>query len=107
MAVLDECAAFTGTADRVHSMYEVIIPDLARRYADLRRDADPLLDQPTIRILERILPDLARLPVERQELLDGVTLALPNPDWIADLRGRMAAVAEFASFRPTREEATA
>ena len=41
--VVDECSSFEKTSDRVGSIYDVLVPDLARRYAECLRDSDPLL----------------------------------------------------------------
>lgn len=100
---LDEMAGFEATADRVNAVYEVLVPELARRYEEDLRDADPLLDQPTIRIVERIKGDLARLPAERRELLAEVELPAADAAWLARLRKGLAADPEFVDFRPTKE----
>jgi hypothetical protein len=101
--VLDEQVTFETAADRVTSIYDALVPDLTWRYEEILRDADPLLDQPTIRIVERILADLARLQVERREMLAGVAVPAADPEWTAQLQRRLAAHLEFTNFRPSRE----
>src|SRR2546430_9223932 len=56
---LDEYSSFDLTSERVCCVYDAMIPDLARRYQEFLQDADRLLDQPSIQIVERILQDLA------------------------------------------------
>ncbi len=101
--VLDEQVMFETAADRVTSVYDALVPDLVRRYEEILHDADPLLDQPTIRIVERILADFSRLQRERREMLADVAVPAADPDWTARLRGRLAAYPEFTNFRPSRE----
>lgn len=101
--VLDEQLTCESAGDRVTSVYDAVVPDLIQRYEEILRDADPLLDQPTIRIVERILADLARLQVERRDMLAGVAVQAADPDRTGDLRRRLAAHHEFTNFRPSRE----
>jgi hypothetical protein len=99
---LEEFAAFETAGDRVHVIYDVVVPDLARRYAACLDAADPLLDQPTIRLMERIQLDLARVQAERREFLTGIPIPAANPQWVAELQSRLAAVPEFTDFRPAK-----
>jgi len=101
--LLDEQLTFETAADRVTGIYDALVPDLTRRYEAILSDADPLLDQPTIRIVERILADHARLQVERREMLAGVAVPAADPEWTARLQRRLAAPLEFTNFRPSRE----
>jgi hypothetical protein len=97
-------AMLQSTADRVGSVYDVLLPDLAAKYADGLGGTDPLLDQPTIRIVERLSRDLARLPHERRELLADVTIPAGDAARLAKLRhGLSAAGANFVDFRPAKE----
>lgn len=104
-SVLDEIAALERPTDRVASIYDALIPDLAERYDALLRDADALLDQPSIRIWARILGDLQRLPVERGELLADAVIEPQAPGWADQLKSRLGATAEFTDFRPAVKEA--
>jgi hypothetical protein len=101
--VLDEQLTCETAADRVTCVYDALVPDLTRRYEEILRDADPLLDQPTIRIADRIVADLARLQVERRDMLAGVAVPAVDPDWTTQLRRRLAAHPEFTNFRPSKE----
>ena len=101
-AALDELAMLETTADRVNAVYEVLIPDLLHRYQEGQRHADPLLDQPTIRLVDRITADLTRLPHERHELLTDAPVKV-DAGWVNRWRQRLAAESEFTDFRPTKE----
>lgn len=104
-AVLDQIAAYEDPTDRVAAIYDAIIPDLIQRYAALLRDADPLLDQPSIRLWERIHADLQRLLVERNEMLADAVMERAQPGWAETLRGRLTAQADFTDYRPLVKEA--
>jgi hypothetical protein len=60
-AVLEELATVKGTAERLHGLYQAIIPDLEARYHRYLGETNRLLDEPSVRIIDRILADLARL----------------------------------------------
>ena len=68
-AVLSEIAATASTAQRLSVMYDAAIPHVEERYADYMAQTDHLLDEPTVRILERARTDLARMRQQRDELL--------------------------------------
>lgn len=101
--VLDEYPGFETAGDRVGSVYDALIPDLARRYQEILRDADPLLDQPTIRVMDRIVQDLDRLQAERREMLAERPVTPAAPEWPGQLLDRLAAHQDFVDFRPTKE----
>jgi hypothetical protein len=104
-AILEEIAAFENPTDRVAGIYDAIIPDLIQRYDALLRDADPLLDQPSIRLWSRIHSDLQRLRVERDELMDGAVIEPAAAGWADRLKSRLAAQADFTDYRPLVKEA--
>jgi hypothetical protein len=101
--VLDQCASFETASDRVHSVYDVLVPDLERRYRACLKDSDALLDQPSIRILDRVVQDFSRLQTERREMLAEAVLPSEPPEWIEHLQGRLAAHSEFVDYRPSKE----
>jgi hypothetical protein len=104
-AVLDEIGGYESPTDRVAAIYDAIIPDLVERYAALLRDADPLLDQPSIRLWTRIHTDLQRLLVERDEMLADAVIEPAAAGWADRLKGRLTAQAEFTDYRPLVKEA--
>ena len=62
-------AAGESTAARIAAVYDVLLPALARRHQDYLAHTDTLMDEPTVRILERWQVDAARMVRERAELL--------------------------------------
>jgi hypothetical protein len=104
-AALDRYASATTTGDRIDGTYDAFIPDLIRRYSAFRAEADPLLDQPTIRILDRILADLPRLREERQTLLADITAPRSAAGWVESVGRGLADPKEFVDFRPSKEAA--
>ena len=101
---LDRLALLTGSAERVESVYDVCLPDLSRRLEALLGDADPLLDQPSIRIFERMRADYARLRTERDQLLAHVTLP-SAAGWSAPLAAAFTNAEPIVDYRPSKEGA--
>ena len=66
---LERLTAVTGTADRIANMYDVVLPDLAGRYDAYLRDADPLLDEPSVRVIARIVADFPRFATDHRGLI--------------------------------------
>lgn len=102
----EACRACQSGAERVASIYDAVVPDLAARYDQAMADADPLLDQPTIRLVERIRRDLDRLQAERHEMLNGAPLGPVPAALTEELRARLAGAREFVEFRPSKEMAS-
>lgn len=55
VALLAQVRAERDTARRLASMYDVLLPGLARRYREYIAATDVLMDEPTVRILEQAL----------------------------------------------------
>ena len=99
--VLEQLAATGETNRRVVGFYDALIPDLESRYRDYLSRTDPLLDEPTVRILERILHDYTRLKSDRDAVqAERPDLALRDADWLQQLREAAARVSEMTAFRP-------
>ena len=100
MAALDTLAAEARTAERVDAFYDAMLPELERRYRAYLGDADALLDDPSVRIIERILLDLVRMRAEQRALRE----QLPGLASGAAFSGRIAklvgAVPDYVAFRP-------
>jgi len=67
--LLDEVSSATATTDRVGLLYSGFLPGLAQRYGHYLETAYPILDEPSVRIVERISVDLARIREESRELI--------------------------------------
>lgn len=93
-SLLAEAAGSQSAADRVAVFYSAVLPDLARRYQAYLDQTDALMDEPSVRIVEQALMDLARMERERQRLL--ADIGLPASSQFADaLSVRLAAQRDY------------
>jgi hypothetical protein len=60
-ALLEDVASNESTEARVSSVYEGLLPGLLSRYRAYLADTDPILDAPSVAIVEHILPELESL----------------------------------------------
>lgn len=67
--VLKAAANASSTEDKIHVFYNVLIPAMETRVKSYVGRTDALQDEPTVRIMENILRDDARLQKESQQLL--------------------------------------
>ena len=74
--LLEDLAAEESTVGRLSALYDVFLPALEKRYRDFAAATDPLLDQPTVVIVERILHELARIRGDAAKLRQ--TLAMQS-----------------------------
>jgi hypothetical protein len=77
VALLKRVASETGTAERVASLYEAVLPGLVRRYETYVTATDPILDEPTVVIMERNIADLRRQTLQARTLLKELALEAP------------------------------
>jgi hypothetical protein len=106
--VLDDLAAVPETARRVAGFYDGILVDLAARYRQYLERTDRLLDEPTVRILERILHDYTRLQADRDAVQrERQDLTLSDRIWSERIRREAGAVSEATAFRPAPQAAEA
>ena len=82
-SVLRELAALATTAERTCGLYDVALPDLERRVRAYLGAVDPLLDGPSVVILERVLTEIARQRAEAQLLRETLGLAPAACDALA------------------------
>jgi hypothetical protein len=66
VALLERAGAALTTADRLAALYDAVIPGLERRYREYAASTDPILDEPTLIIIERITRDLVRMRAEAE-----------------------------------------
>jgi hypothetical protein len=90
LALIDDVRRIEPTADRLAALYDVVLPGVERRYADFLAKTDPILDGPSVVIVERILSDLRRQVQEADALRRD--LALPRST-VEPLRARESSVA--------------
>jgi hypothetical protein len=67
--LLRQVAAVEGTGNRTSSLYNGLVPGLVARYRRYRAATDPILDEPSIVIIDRIVRDLERHCSEAADLL--------------------------------------
>ena len=92
---LDAVHALDGTAERIASLYDVVLPGLARRYEAYLAEADPILDAPSFVIVDRILADTRRQRGEAEALRRELGLAGGAP---ADLGRREPSLEMLAAL---------
>ncbi|MFQ5702923.1 MAG: hypothetical protein ACE5HT_02765 [Gemmatimonadales bacterium] len=104
--VLENLDAITRTPDRIAVFYDAVLPDLEQRYRAYLIDADPLLDEPTIRILERALSDFSRMLRDRDQLLtERPDLAPEHGEETAALVTGVNSIAKLVDYRPSTDAA--
>jgi hypothetical protein len=68
LLLMKDLTSVEDTTGRIQAIYEVILPGLAARYQEYLQNSDPLLDEPSFRIIEGILRDYARMRRESDEV---------------------------------------
>ena len=76
-ALLRDIAELAPTTDRVNAFYDVICPGMVGRYRQYIGNVDPLMDEPTVRIIESVLRDYERMAAERNRLAGEISLGAP------------------------------
>ena len=105
LAELGETAA---SERRVAAFYDCLLPALERRYRDYVARVDPVLDGPTLRIVDHILFDVARMKTEGQALRQEVpAVASADAAWIDALRRHEMEFADIVIGRPAEAVAAA
>jgi hypothetical protein len=69
VALLNRVSQMEGTQQRISALYETVLPGLVRRYEAYVHGTDPILDEPTVIIMERIVADLKRQSAQARSLL--------------------------------------
>lgn len=100
LGLLDAVAGASGAPQRIAAFYDVMLPGLAVRYRRYLAETDTLMDAPTVRIIERILENGARMIREASDLRTQLpTLQLADPDWLQRLAALESSVAELVSVQ--------
>lgn len=98
---LEDFSGTVTTPQKVHGFYDVILPNLAARYQSYLGSTDRLLDEPTVRVIERILGEFSRMRNESNALRNELpSLQLDDKDWQAQLAKLEAVEADFVAHRP-------
>jgi len=83
VALLDEMSELKTTAERLGALYDGMLPAIEKRYRDYIAAADPILDEPSIVIMDRIISDLDRMRRDAASLRREHSIAEWNPAAIA------------------------
>jgi hypothetical protein len=84
--LLSDLTSFTATDQRIAAFYDAILPGLGARYREYLERTDPLMDGPTVRIVERILVDQERMMRESRDLRRELPhLGQAGPPWVANV----------------------
>ena len=88
-ALLDELLAVDDTAGRLAALYDVLLPGLQRRYEAYVAEVDPVVDAPSLVVIERILLDAPRQRADAAALRRELGLATPAFHPLAALEGAL------------------
>lgn len=87
LEALDELRSVDDATERLSGLYTAVLPALSRHLESYLADSDPILDQPSRVILERMLSDIGRMRSEAEAAAAEIGVArLPDA---AELRGRL------------------
>jgi hypothetical protein len=72
--LLDDAANAETTGERITALYDGVLPGLIERYRNYLAASDPILDEPSFVIIERIVRELERQRKEAAELRREINL---------------------------------
>ena len=82
VALLAAIRPIAATHERLASVYDVVLPGLAKRYQHYLEKTDALADAPTVRILERHLMDMGRMGAAGRKIREDLpALRMNDPSW--------------------------
>lgn len=100
LAALDAMRALDATGARVAACYDALVPDLGARYEGYIAATDAFLDEPSVRVVERILADFPRMREDVAALRrERPALATAGQDEGAAIARQLAACHAFVHFR--------
>jgi len=100
-AVLETIAGAERTSERVAAFYDAFLPDLEHRYREHISRVDHLEDEPSVRIIERILNDFPRLRADRDGFArERADLRLADATWPTRVSKLLSEQVEMIADRP-------
>jgi hypothetical protein len=106
MHTLEALAALTDTAERAEAFYDGILPDLEGRYRDYLAGTNEMQDEPTVRVIERVLTDFSRMRRDYERFREQRPDLRPAAkDWRERLAPIANGPADFVAFRPATTQA--
>ena len=101
MKVLDTLAGLTDTAERAEAMYAGFLPDLEKRYQAYLDGTNQMQDEPSVRVIERVLSDFQRMQADYRQFRDQRPDLRPkDKGWNSRFESIAKAPADFIAFRP-------
>jgi hypothetical protein len=95
-SLLERLRELQQTGDRVHVFYDAVVPAMVEGYRGYLERTDPLLDEPSVRVIERILNGYARTQRERDEFCNELATQLKHDQLIEDgWKKHLSTVGEF------------
>jgi hypothetical protein len=95
--LLRDMAAVEAEWDRVAAVYDVALPAIATRCRAFIEETDPLLDEPTVRIMRRIIGDYDAMIAESKELRAQLGAPAAPRDWVDGLSERERVITKFVA----------
>ena len=97
---LEQFARTESTPQKIHGFYDVMLPGLAARYQNYLERTDRLLDEPSVRVVERILGEFRRMIGESETLRKELPeLRLADKKWPVKLAKREASEPNIVARR--------
>lgn len=101
--ILRRVAEAKTTSERVDGFYAGIVPVLLGLYEAYMKETDPLMDEPTVRVVERAVGDLTRMRTGRAELQQDWPTLPKAEQWAQQIVAAAEEVPQFVDFRPAPE----
>ena len=96
LELLGELTAVTGAARRIAALYDVMVPALAARYRRYLQRTDPLMDAPSVRVIEGILIAGERMTREAAKLrVELPALRCNDQTWLQQFAAHEESVREL------------
>jgi hypothetical protein len=105
IAFLDALDQATGGADRLHALYDITFPALTVRYESFLAKTDELLDAPSVKVVRRIVGDMAAMRGEADALRVELPALSASSD-LSSLRMAEATVSQFVVHRARAPQET-
>jgi len=100
VAFLEEVSKLEQTGERIDAFYDVVAPAMMQRYRSYLEDTDALLDEPSVRVIERILSGYERMLSERKEYCSELDAPPKHDERIGERWAQYLGDADFVPHGP-------
>lgn len=105
-ALLNDISAVTHQAERIALFYDVLLPAVRERCRHYIDTTDPLLDEPSVRVLRRIISDTDAIISEAHALrAEQPALHFQNDERIESMKRREREIEQFVASSRAAEAA--